>query len=100
MDRAVANLLEEVGVAARLVPVALSPARHAAVVRNEAVALTTAPAAVPSGVIVRTLKPRRALAFELLWRDLATSPALSGLIKLAASDVRRPSADRAFAAVA
>jgi DNA-binding transcriptional LysR family regulator len=100
LDRAVANLLEELGVAAHLVPVALSPARHAAIVKNEAIVLTTAPAAVPSGVIVRKLKPRRALAFELLWRDEVTSPALSGLINLAAADVRRPSPHRAFAAVA
>jgi DNA-binding transcriptional LysR family regulator len=100
LDRAVANLLAELGVAAHLVPVAQSPGRHAAVAKSEAIVLTTAPDAVPSGVIVRKLQPRRALAFELLWRDEVTSPALSGLISLAAAHGRRPSPRRAFAAVA
>ena len=79
LDRTVSDLLAELGVAARLVPGAQGPARHAAVAQNEAVVLTTAPDAVPSGVIVRRLEPRRTLAFELLWRDGVTSPALSEL---------------------
>lgn len=77
-----------------------SAARHAAVAKNEAVVLTTAPDEVPSGVIVRRLEPRRTLAFELLWRDEVTSPALSVLISLAAVNVRRPSSTRTLAAVA
>ena len=72
----------------------------AAVANNEAVVLTTAPDAVPSGVTIRRLEPRRTLAFELLWRDEVTSPALSELISLAAADIRRPSSIRALAAVA
>ena len=100
LDRTVSDLLAELGVAAQLVPGAQGPARHAAVAENEAVVLTTAPDAVPSGVIVRRLEPRRTLAFELLWRDEVTSPALSELISLAAANGRRPSSTRALAAVA
>jgi DNA-binding transcriptional LysR family regulator len=100
LDRTVSDLLAELGVSAQLVPGAQGPARHAAVANNEAVVLTTAPDAVPSGVIVRRLEPRRTLAFELLWRDEVTSPALSELISLAAVDVRRQSSTRALAAVA
>jgi DNA-binding transcriptional LysR family regulator len=100
LDRTVSDLLAELGVAAQLVPGAQGPARHAALATNEAVVLTTAPDAVPSGVIVRRLEPRRTLAFELLWRDEVTSPALSELISLAAVNVPRPSSTRALAAVA
>jgi DNA-binding transcriptional LysR family regulator len=100
LDRTVSEMLAELGVAAQLVPGAQGPARHAALATNEAVVLTTAPDAVPSGVIVRRLEPRRTLAFELLWRDEATSPALSELISLAAVNVPRPSSTRALAAVA
>jgi DNA-binding transcriptional LysR family regulator len=100
LDRTVSELLAELGVAAQLVPGAQGPARHAAVANNEAIVLTTTPDAVPSGVIVRRLEPRRTLAFELLWRDEVTSPALSELISLAAANGRRPSSTRALAAVA
>jgi DNA-binding transcriptional LysR family regulator len=100
LDRTVSDLLAELGVAAQLVPVGPGPARLAAVAENEAVVLTTSPDAVPSGVIVRRLEPRRALAFELLWRDEVTSAALSELISLAAVDVRRSWSSRALAAVA
>jgi DNA-binding transcriptional LysR family regulator len=100
LDRTVSDLLAELDVAAQLVPGAQGPAQHAAVAKNEAVVLTTAPDAVPSGVIVRRLEPRRTLAFELLWRDEVTSPALSELISLAAANVRRPSSSRALSAVA
>ena len=100
LDRTVSDLLAELGVAAQLVPGAQGPARHAALATNEAVVLTTTPDAVPSGVIVRRLEPRRTLAFELLWRDEVTSPALSELISLAAVNVPRPSSTRALAAVA
>jgi DNA-binding transcriptional LysR family regulator len=100
LDRTVSELLVGLGVSAPLVPGAQGPARHAAVANNEVVVLTTAPDAVPPGVIVRRLEPRRTLAFELLWRDEVTSPALSELISLAAADVRRNSPTRALAAVA
>jgi DNA-binding transcriptional LysR family regulator len=100
LDRTISELLAELGVAAQLLPGPPGPARHAAVAENEAVVLTTAPDAVPSGVMVRRLAPRRTLAFELLWRDEVTSPALSELISLAAATVRRPPSTRGLAAVA
>lgn len=100
LDRTVSDLLAELGVEARMVPGAQGPARHAAVANNEAVVLTTAPDAVPSGVIVRRLEPRRALSFELLWRGEVTSPALSELISLAGASARRSSSTRTLAAVA
>jgi DNA-binding transcriptional LysR family regulator len=100
LDRTVSALLAELGVAAHLVPGAQGPARHAAVAGNEAIVLTTEPDAVPSGVTVRRLEPRRTLAFELLWRDEVASPALSELISLAAGNVRRKASTRALAAVA
>jgi DNA-binding transcriptional LysR family regulator len=100
LDRAVSDLLADLGVAAQLVPGAQGPARHAAVANNEAVVLTTAPEAVPSGVIVRRLEPRHTLAFELVWRDEVASPALSELISLATANVGRPAATRALVAVA
>ncbi len=100
IDRAVSDLLAELDVPAELVPGAQGPARLAAVARNEAVVLTTAPDAVPSGVIVRRLEPRRTLRFELLWRDEVKSPSLSALLSFAAATVRRPSSTRALSAVA
>lgn len=100
LDRTVSDLLAELDVSAQLVPGTQGPARHAAVANNEALVITTAPDAIPSGVIVRRLEPRRTLAFELLWRDEVTSPALSALITLAAVSNRRQSATRTLAAVA
>jgi DNA-binding transcriptional LysR family regulator len=83
-DRAVADVLAELGVTPELAPGAPWPALHAAVASNEVVALTTAPEALPKGVIARRLDPRRTLSFELLWRDEAASPALAGLVDAAA----------------
>jgi hypothetical protein len=100
LDRAVSDLLAELGVAARLVPGAQGPAQYAAVAQNEAVVLTTAPDAVASGVVVRRLEPRRTLAFELVWREEVRSLALSELISLAAAHVQRPASSRALVAVA
>jgi DNA-binding transcriptional LysR family regulator len=100
LDRAVSDLLAELGVEAQLVPGGQGPAQYAAVAQNEAVVLTTAPDAVPSGVVVRGLEPRRTLVFELVWPNDVTSPALSDLISSATADVQRPSSTRSLAAVA
>jgi DNA-binding transcriptional LysR family regulator len=100
MDRSVSDLLADLGVAAQLVPGAPGPARYTSVAKNAALVLTAAPNPVPPGVIVRRLQPPRTLAFELLWRDELPSPALSGLMSLAAIDVRRPSSTQSLAAVA
>jgi DNA-binding transcriptional LysR family regulator len=90
-DRAVAELLEELHVAAELVPGPPALALHAAVAEGALVALTTTPDALPSGVITRRLEPRRSLPFQLLWRDEPKSPALAELIRAAAGTERRVS---------
>jgi hypothetical protein len=99
LDRAVADLFDELQVAPRLVRAAPGPALHATAAGNEILALTTAPDALPAGVVARALDPRRMLAFELLVRDQMPSPALAAFIELAAV-VERPAAHRALAAVA
>ena len=99
-DRIAAELLDELGVAAELVRGAPGPGLHAAVAENDVVGLTTAPDALPAGVVARPLDPRRTLTFELLWRDEAPSPALSEFISLAVAERDRPASRRALAAVA
>jgi DNA-binding transcriptional LysR family regulator len=83
-DRAVAELLDELLVTAELVPGPPALALHAAIAEDALVALTTAPDALPPGVIARRLDPHRSLPFQLLWRDDAKSPALDELITVAA----------------
>jgi DNA-binding transcriptional LysR family regulator len=100
LDRAVGELLADLGVASELVPSAPGPALHDAVAANEVVALTTAPDALPSGVIARRLDPRRTLSFELLWSAEPASPALAGFINLAHADAQGPPPARSLAAVA
>jgi hypothetical protein len=82
-----------------VVPGGPGPALNAEVAANDLLALTTAPDALPAGVLVRPLEPRRTLSFELLTRDETPSPALAEFIGLAASSIRHPST-RALAAVA
>jgi DNA-binding transcriptional LysR family regulator len=79
-DRAVAETLAELGVAAALQRGGPGPALLASVAGGETLALTAGPAALGSGVVARPLEPVRALSFELLWRAEAPSPALSELI--------------------
>jgi DNA-binding transcriptional LysR family regulator len=98
-DRTIAKLFEDLGVAPELVPGPPGPALHAAVAENEVVALTTAPDALPHGVIARRLDPVRVLAFELLWRDEVAPPALTEFIRTA-DDAGRPNSTRPLAAVA
>jgi DNA-binding transcriptional LysR family regulator len=82
-DRAVAQLVEELGIAAALAPSPPGPALDSAVRCGDTLALTTAPASVGLGVSVRALEPRRELGFELLWRNEALSPALDAFIRTA-----------------
>jgi DNA-binding transcriptional LysR family regulator len=98
-DRAVAELLAELGVTAELVPGGPGPALNAEVAANDLLALTTMPDALPAGVVVRPLKPQRTLSFELLTRAETPSPALAEFIGLAASRSPHPST-RSLAAVA
>jgi DNA-binding transcriptional LysR family regulator len=81
-DRAVAGLLEELGVTGVLTRAAPGPSLQAVVARGEAVALTTAPSELHPEVIVRPLHPRRTLGFELVWRDEAASPAVAEFVRL------------------
>jgi DNA-binding transcriptional LysR family regulator len=99
-DRAVSELLGELGVAAELVPGPPGPALHAAVAANGVVALTTAPGALPAGVVARRLDPHRELSFELLSRDEEPSPALAAFIGLAVPHAERRPSSRPLAAVA
>jgi DNA-binding transcriptional LysR family regulator len=100
LDRAVAELFHGLAVAPELVRAVPGPALHATVAGNEVLALTTAPDALPAGVLGRPLDCGRTLAFELLSRDETPSPALAGFIDLASGIARRPPAARALAAVA
>lgn len=99
-DRAVADVLGELGVRVELVAGVPWPAFHAAVAGNEVIALTTAPEVLPAGVIARRLDPRRTLSFELLWRDEAPTPALAGLLDAAAAHAQLQPSTRLRAAVA
>jgi DNA-binding transcriptional LysR family regulator len=100
VDRAVGEVLAELGVAAELVPSGPWPAVHAAVAANDVVALTTAPQGLPNAVTARALAPRRTLPFELAWRDQNTSPALAAFVDLAAAHSHPQASTRALAAVA
>jgi DNA-binding transcriptional LysR family regulator len=86
-DRAVAGLLEELGVTAVLTKAAPGPSLQAAVARGDAVALTTAPAELHPEVIVRPLHPRQTIRFELLWREDSGSPALAEFVRLTGEQV-------------
>jgi DNA-binding transcriptional LysR family regulator len=99
-DRAVSELLAELGVAAELVPGPPGLALHAEVAGNGVVALTTTPDALPAGVIARRLDPHRALSFELLSRDEEASPALAAFISLAVHHAERRPSTRSLAVAA
>jgi DNA-binding transcriptional LysR family regulator len=83
-DRAVAGLLEELGVTAVLTKAAPGPSLQATVARGDTVMLTTAPAELHPGVIARPLHPRQTIGFELLWREDSLSPALAEFVRLTA----------------
>jgi DNA-binding transcriptional LysR family regulator len=100
VDRAVGEVLAELGVVAELVPSGPWTVVHAAVAANDVVALTTAPEGLPSGVIARGLAPRRTLPFELVSRDQATSPALAAFVELVADQAQRQASTHVLAAVA
>jgi DNA-binding transcriptional LysR family regulator len=98
-DRAVAELLGDLGVTAALVSGGPGPALYGAVARGEAIGLTTAPDALARGVVARPLRPERTLAFQLLWRDEEPVPALRELIRTA-RQTPLPAARPALTAVA
>jgi DNA-binding transcriptional LysR family regulator len=99
-DRAVVELLTDLGATAELVCAAPGPAMHPAVAGNEVVALTTAPDRAAGPVMARRLDPPRTLSFELLWRDEVPSPALAEFVRLAAASAERSRPARPLAAIA
>jgi hypothetical protein len=100
-DRAVASMLEELGVTAALVRGAPWPVLHAGVARGDTLALTTAPGVLPDGVHARRLQSSCTLSFQLLLRDESASPAVEQFIRVAtecAATPKRPLLDLAIAA--
>ncbi|HXB16226.1 MAG TPA: LysR family transcriptional regulator [Solirubrobacteraceae bacterium] len=83
-DRAIAELLDGLGVSAVLERAAPGPALHATVARGDALVLTTAPAALAPGVVARELESAPQLEFALLWRERVSQPALARLVTTAA----------------
>ena len=99
--RMVADLLAELGVSAAMTRSAPGPALYRSVARGDAVALTTAPEALPTGVQVRPLDPPRTVAFELLWRDETPSVALVEFIRITVESLGdAPTTRRHLSAVA
>jgi DNA-binding transcriptional LysR family regulator len=93
-DRAIADLLGCLGVTAVLVRTPPGPAMHEAVARGEAIALTTAPAALAPGVVTRGIEAAPRLEFAVLWRQHATSPALDRLVETALTQAESEQAKR------
>jgi DNA-binding transcriptional LysR family regulator len=92
-DRAVREMLGELAVPVSFVAVGPEHAMQRAVAQGRAVSLTTAPEALPPGVIARPLQPERAMTFAVLWRGETPSPALREFIRIVAdcADVGSPS---------
>jgi DNA-binding transcriptional LysR family regulator len=100
-DRAVADMLSDMGVAAGLVRAAPGPGLLSAVADGSALVLTTAPDALHRDVLVRPLASHRTLGFTLLWRRQAVSPALSAFIRVTTECVEhQPALRPALAAAA
>jgi len=86
-DRVVAEVLGELGVTAAMTRSAPGPALYRSVACGDATALTTAPVALPPGVLARPLDPPRAVPFALLWRDESPSPALAEFVRVTAESL-------------
>jgi DNA-binding transcriptional LysR family regulator len=89
-DRAVADLLSELGVTPASYRGGPGPALYAPVVAGDALAVTTAAAAADPGLLARPLEPTRHLRFALLWRDEMPAPAVSALVRTAEAGVAAP----------
>jgi hypothetical protein len=81
----VADLLDELRVTAEMTRTAPGPALYSSVASGDAIALTTAPAALPPGVQARPLNAPREVPFELLWRDETASPVLTEFVHITAA---------------
>jgi DNA-binding transcriptional LysR family regulator len=98
-DRAIAHMLETLHVRGRLEPAGPAPALLARVAAGDALVLTTGADPVVPGVTSRPLRPTRKLAFQLLWRNEAASPALMAFIRLTAQELHHRPAGRTPLAV-
>jgi DNA-binding transcriptional LysR family regulator len=84
-DRAVAETLAELGVAAEVRRGASGPALLASVASGDALALTTAGDAAATGLVGRRLEPARTVEFALFSQDETPAPALERFIRMAAA---------------
>jgi DNA-binding transcriptional LysR family regulator len=89
-DRAVSELLSELGVTPTQIRGGAGSALFASVSAGEAVALTTAPGTPADGVAVRQLDPVRQVDFALLRREETLAPALAGFIDAATTLAEAP----------
>ena len=83
--RMVAELLAELSVTSAMTRTAPGPALHRSVASGDAIALTSAPEALPAGVRARPLNAPREVPFELMWRDETPSPVLAEFVRVAAA---------------
>jgi DNA-binding transcriptional LysR family regulator len=83
-DRAVADVLDRLGVSARFIRAAPSPGLPGAVTNEAALVLTTGAEVSQAHAVVRLLPCDQPLEFVLLWRGQAISPAVTQLIRIAA----------------
>jgi DNA-binding transcriptional LysR family regulator len=83
-DRAVGELLSDLGVTPETYRGGSGPALFAGVAAGETLALTTSPQ-LGGGLVARRLKPAWHLHFALLWRDQNRAPALDHFIQTAAT---------------
>jgi DNA-binding transcriptional LysR family regulator len=101
-DRAVAQMLAELGLNPALRRGGPGPALFGPVADGQALGLSTAAGAAVSDVFVRPLRPTRDVSFDLLWRDDTPTPALREFIRageaLVASAEREPERQLAVAA--
>ncbi len=89
-DRAVEDVLLELGVTPAFRSGGPGPALFAPVADGDALALSTAPDVVDARVVARPLDPGRSLGFTLFWGRETPSPALSGFIQTAEGHVEPP----------
>jgi DNA-binding transcriptional LysR family regulator len=82
-DRAVAEILSDLGVTSVLRRGGPGPALLSAVANGDAVALTTLPGSLEDKLAARQIEPLRTLGFQLLWQAETPSPALGELIRTA-----------------
>jgi DNA-binding transcriptional LysR family regulator len=95
-DRAVTQMLSELGVSPVLHRGGPGPALFSPVVDGEALGLSTRAGAVNQEVVCRSICPEREVSFDLAWRDDTPAPALREFIRAAesftenSSPARRP----------